>query len=198
MNIAIIGSIGVGKTELFNLVVRKLGKGFHYVEDIDIHEAQPPKHFFEYMNAQELRLIERMNTIQWNSSFVIENIINDSSIFTELACMINGKGSNYTFSFPGNVKNNIDMLKNVSPVVMTAFDLLNEYDLLFYIPLDNKYSKTSRHGLSPIELDYRTVIDDTINYMLDNSNIEYKTIRGSVEDQEKVVLDTIKELIMTN
>ena len=194
MNIAIIGSHGVGKTELFDDVVAELGLDFVHIEDIYLNDVEKTKGFFDYMHAQEQIIAERICDVDWNRRHNADNIIIDGSIISDLAYIILGEHSYYDLAFPGNIKNNIDVLRNVSPVIMEAFDRLHDHDLLFYIPIEYNYGEQSDEEIPIKEFNHQREIDEIIRYLLGKYHIAHRTIIGSLEERKETVLDSIKAI----
>ena len=194
MNIAIIGSHGVGKTELFDDVVAELGLDFVHIEDIGLNDVEKSKGFFDYMHAQEQIIAERICDVNWDRNHNGDSIIIDGSIISDLAYMILGDHSYYDLAFPGNIKNNIDVLKNISPVIMEAIDHFHVHDLLFYIPIEYDYGEQSLEEMPTKEFNHQREIDIIIRRLLENYNIAHRTITGSLEERKETVLDTIKTI----
>ena len=194
MNIAIIGSHGVGKTELFDDVVEELGLDFIHIDDIGLNDVEKSKGFFDYMHAQEQIIAERICDVDWDRSHDVDNIIIDGSIVSDLAYIILGDHSYYDLAFPGNIKNNIDVLRNVSPVIMEAVDHFHDHDLLFYIPIEYDYGEQSDEEMPIKEFNHQREIDGIIRHLLENYHITHRTIIGSLEERKETVLDTIKTI----
>ena len=194
MNVSIIGSHGVGKTDLFESVMEELGSDFVRIEKIDLKEVKKSKDFFSFVLEQVSVIAKRIRDIQWDINHDVENIIINGSVISDMAYLIDGKFSNYEYAFPGHIKNNIDVLKNTSPVIMEAVDHFHDHDLLFYVPIEYDYGEHS-YGEMPIkEFNHQREIDSIIRYLLEEYHITHRTIIGSLEERKETVLDTIKTI----
>ena len=192
MNVSIIGSHGVGKTELFESVMEELGSDFVRIEKIDLKEVEKSKDFFSFVLEQVGVISKRIHDIQWDKINNVENIIINGSVISDMAYLIDGKFSNYEYAFPGHIKNNIDVLKNTSPTVIEAIDHFHDHDLLFYIPIEYNYGEQSYEGMPIKEFNHQREIDEIIRQLLENYHIPHRTIIGSLEKRKETVLDTIK------
>ena len=194
MNISIIGSHGVGKTELFESVMEELGSDFVRIEKIDLKEVEKSKDFFSFVLAQVGVIADRFSDIQWERDCGSDDFVCEGSFVSDVAYLIDGKFSNYEYAFPGHIKNNIDVLKNTSPVIMEAVDHFHDHDLLFYVPIEYDYGEHS-YGEMPIkEFNHQREIDSIIRYLLEEYHITHRTIIGSLEERKETVLDTIKTI----
>lgn len=194
MNVSIIGSHGVGKAELFDSLVEELHTDFIWVEDIDSREVESSKDFFSFVLAQVGVIAERICDIQWDKNHDAENIIINGSVISDMAYLIDGKFSNYEYAFPGHIKNNIDVLKNTSPVIIEAVDHFHDHDLLFYVPIEYNYGEHSDGEMPIKEFNHQREIDSIIRYLLEEYHITHRTIIGSLEERKETVLDTIKTI----
>ena len=191
MNISIIGSHGVGKTELFESVMEELGSDFVRIEKIDLKEVEKSKDFFSFVLEQVGVISKRIHDIQWDKINNVENIIINGSVISDMAYLIDGKFSNYEYAFPGHIKNNIDVLKNTSPAIMEAIDHFHDHDLLLYIPIEHDYGEHTRESLLSKEFIHQRKIDLIIGYLLEEYHIPHKTVTGSLEERKETVLDDI-------
>ena len=194
MNIAIIGSHGVGKADLFESLAGELKPGFIRIEDISLKEVEKSKDFFTNMHAQEDILAERICNIQYDTEHGVENIVNSGTVISDLAYLIVGDYSYYEFSFPGDVTDNIKILNNLSSVVMEALDHFHDHDLLFYVPIEDNYGAPSIQTPAPKFLTHQKKIDTIIWILLETYHVKYVTVKGSLEERKETVLDTIKTI----
>lgn len=194
MNIAIIGSHGVGKTDLFESLAGELGPGFVRIEDIGLKEVEESKDFFTHMHAQEDILAERIWNIQYDKEHGIENVINSGAVISDLAYLIVGDYSYYEFSFPGNITENVTILGNLSSVVMEALDHFHDHDLLFYVPIESDYGDPSIQTPAPKFLTHQGKIDIIIRLLLDTYHIRYVTVKGSLEERKNTVIKEVKTI----
>ena len=194
MNIAIIGSHGVGKADLFESLAGELKPGFIRIEDIGLREVEESKDFFTHMHAQEEILAERICNIQYDTEHGIENVLNSGTVISDLAYLIVGDYSYYEFSFPGNIIDNIKILNNLSSVVMEALDHLYDHDLLFYIPIEDDYGVPSIQTPAPKFLTHQRKIDIIIRFLLENYHVRYVTVKGSVEERKNTVINNVRTI----
>lgn len=191
MNISIIGSHGVGKTELFESVMEELGSDFVRIEKIDLKEVEKSKDFFSFVLAQVGVIADRFSDIQWERDCGSDDFVCEGSFVSDVAYLIDGKFSNYEYAFPGHIKNNIDVLKNTSPAIMEAIDHFHDHDLLLYIPIEHDYGEHTRESLLSKEFIHQRKIDLIIGYLLEEYHIPHKTVTGSLEERKETVLDDI-------
>jgi len=193
MDIAIIGSHGVGKKDLFELIVKELGVEFASVEDISLSEVKNSEDFFSNMWAQENILAERIYNIQWGEEHNAKNVINSGTVISDLAYLIIGDYSTYEFSFPGNITDNVTMLKALSPIVMKGLDHFHDHDLLFYVPIECEYDKYSIQKQPSKEHIHQMKIDLIIMFLLSKYNVKYVTVRGNVEERKDIILKAVRK-----
>ncbi|MCK4665923.1 AAA family ATPase [Candidatus Dependentiae bacterium] len=197
MKAAITGSCGVGKTTLYEEVIKRFPDTFFYFDAIEeekehkTHKSMMPVHtqdtFFGYMRNQERILAEQMRQLEWVDKHKI-NIFSDGSLIDTLAYMIKGKESPYTYALSGNAKSSRDIIEVLSPIIREAESCFYEYDLLFYIPIEFKCGNPSKE-----EILYQWTIDNIIKHLLEVYGIRHHIVGGSVEERKQFVIGMITE-----
>ena len=197
MNIAITGTVNVGKTALFEKLKTKLPSEFACIEKFVPFHTMEPSGLFEFMCRQEEILVEQINQIDWEFEVDGINIINNGSIIDTFARMLIGESDGYNYAFRGNIEKNIDIIKNASDRALEAFTLFYSYDLLFYLPIvvdqDQLIPKETQR-----EFSYKKDVDETIRYLLRTFNIQHHILSGSVEEQRDFVLEKINKVQSLN
>lgn len=194
MNVAIMGTLNVGKTTLFENVRTELPPEFVCIEKFVPFHTMEPRGVFDFLCRQEEVLLEQIKQIDWECEVKSISIINNGSIIDTFARMLIGKGIYYQYAFQGNIERNIDILKNASQPALEAFARFYSYDLLFYLPIVVNYGDPMRPKETQREFNYRRDFDETIRYLLRTFNIQHHTVTGSVEEQRDFVLEKINEV----
>ncbi|MCK4665922.1 AAA family ATPase [Candidatus Dependentiae bacterium] len=194
MNVAITGTINVGKTTLLERVRTELPLEFVYIEEFGPFYTTCPTGLFEFMHRQEEVLLEQINEIDRQFEDKSISIISNGSVIDTFARMLIGYGDYYRYAFQGNIERNIDIIKNASRPALKAFNCFYNYDLLFYLPIMVDYGDVSRPKITNREFAYKRDIDETIRYLLRTFNIEHHTVTGSVKEQRDFVLEKINEM----
>ena len=195
MNVAITGSCSVGKTTLYEEIIKELPETFFYFDEIKqdealkSHKSMIPFHiqdtFFAYMYSQERILAEQIRQLEWVKEHKV-NIFSDGSLIDTLAYMIKGKESPYACALSGDAKSSLDILEVISTIVREAESCFYDYDLLFYIPIEFKHGNPSKK-----EILYQWIVDNTIKHLLDVYGIRHHEVSGSVKERKDFIRGVI-------
>ena len=189
MEIPIIGSHKIGKTTLFEAVIEALSSelNFHSMREIALGEIADVNTFFTYMEMEERILDIHLKRSKWAKKEGV-NMISDRCLIDNIAYMIVGKYSPYTYAFSRTYSTTLKVLEELSPIVSEAITHFNDYDMVFYVPIEFKYGSPTEG-----EMFYQSNVDDIIRELLKINNIKYHTVTGSVEERKNFVLDKIKQ-----
>ena len=189
LNIAVIGSHKVGKSTLYNGVVKALQPEWKIkcLDELAVEKISEADTFFKYMVMQEDILNHQIKVLDWMKENEVSNF-SDRSLIDNVAYTIVGRESPYPYAFSGDAKSSLEIIKMLSPVVTEAIAHFYHYDLLFYIPIEFNYGNPTKEQIL-----YQWSVDDIIKRLLKIYGIKYYTIKGSVEERKILVLARIKQ-----
>lgn len=187
MRIGIIGPHKVGKTTVFDEVVKELPGKFVAVKELALSKdilITESNSFFDYMRLQEVILNEDLKYQKHEEGLEEEKFtIYDRTMIDNFAYMITGVDSPYDYAFPGTIDENIELLRILSPIVVEAINRFKDYDLIFYIPIEFRFGEPTVEQIM-----YQERIDDVIRHLLIHYKIDYHTVRGSVEERVQFIM----------
>lgn len=192
MRIGIIGPQKVGKTTLFDEVIKELPAKFVAIKELALSKdilITESNGFFDYMRLQEVILNEDLKYQKHEESLEEEKFtIYDRTLIDNFAYMVSGVYSPYDYAFPGDIDENIELLGILSPIVVEAIDRFKKYDLIFYVPIEFRFGDPTVEQIM-----YQERIDDVIRHLLIRYEIDYHTVRGSVRDRVQFILKTFQK-----
>jgi len=192
MNIAIIGTNGVGKTTLFEAVKEKISPelNFDFFDEKPLEENEEIKTLFGYMKAHEDIIESHLRIKKWGE-FNKRNIIIEGCPLLNISYMIVGRYTSYNYNFHSYAKVNIEMLSSLSDIVDLATVDSRFYTHIFYIPIEfYPNEKTTKE-----ELIFRSNVDEVLRNNLRKCGVKYHTVKGTVDERTDFVLKTIEESI---
>ena len=190
INIAIIGSHKVGKTSVFEEILKGGLPPDHNIEffnEIAQEKISEADTFFKYMAMQEDILTYQIKVLKWAKENKVSTL-SDRSLIDNLAYMNVGRYSPYSYALSGDAKSSRDILKDLSPVVTEAIAHFYDYDLIIYIPIEFKLGNPTKEQIS-----YQESVDGVIKRLLEIYGIKHYTIKGSVEERKILAMEKIKQ-----
>ncbi|PIU42974.1 MAG: hypothetical protein CO034_00565 [Parcubacteria group bacterium CG_4_9_14_0_2_um_filter_35_11] len=170
MKIAIVGSHSVGKTTLAKHLAQRLN--CNYIPDI-VREEAVKKGFTINENTPpevQLWLVAR----QWELETVTpESWVADKSLFDYVV-------------YGDLVLKDEDVKKVIRKIVQRVV----RYDFVFYLPIEFPMEED---GIRSIDPEFQKEIDRRFRKCLDEFNIKYIVLSGSIEERVKQALDHISK-----
>lgn len=187
INIAVIGSHKVGKTTIYNRLERLLPPEIKCLNEIALERISDVNTFFSYMKMEEDILTQQINTLKWAKENEV-NTFSDRSLIDNLACMIVGRESPYAYALSDDSKSSLEIIKVFSPIVSEAIVHFYDYDLLFYIPIEFKFGDPTEEQIL-----YQQDVDNVIKHLLKVYGIKHHTVKGSVAERTKFIIEMTKQ-----
>lgn len=190
INIALLGSHKVGKTTVFEEVLKGGLPPDHNIEffnEIAQERISEADTFFKYMDMQEDILTHQIKVLKWAKENKVSTF-SDRCLIDNLAYFNIGRESPYPYALSNDFKSSLEIIKVLSPVVSEAIEHFYDYDLLFYIPIEFKLGNPTKEQIS-----YQESVDNVIKYILEVYGIKHHVVTGSVEERKNFIIEKIKQ-----
>lgn len=184
MKILFTGAQGTGKTTVMNEVDGLL-PGYQFISSIS-RRLQDQYHMSTEGGKLTTCSMQRMIFDTYLCTFSNnENVISDRSLIDVLA---------YTWD-KAEKDDDVQMAwecQSENKHVRMFTEKFKDDSIYFYFPIE---FDIVRDGVRSIDKEYQRAIDDKITRLLDTFNIEYRIVRGTVEERVNFVMSIVRNCI---